>query len=189
MKPIASKRVGRLEVKSAHSIEVLAEAQRKMKIAAREQWRKDNCESKGWQMFLSLYGPDSDYYKFDPDPEDPQACEETVAQIAYSEQFRDILKHYEGDIVNYGPMKGPCLGAFAFAIELFYGALDSSTLIERYLFQYGGDIPSFTPLIDLAKMKIEESGLEWMQISYRDEMQQSLEESLFGEFLSENFMM
>lgn len=189
MKLPASKRVGRLEVKSAGSIEALAEAQRKMKIAAREQWRQDNNESKGWQLFLFLYGPDSDYYKFDPDPEDQQACEEKVAQIAYSEQFRDVLKHYEGDTVNYGPMKGPCLGAFAFAIELFYGALDSSALLCAYLRQYGGDLPAYTSLIDLAKMKIEESGLEWMQISYSDEMQQSLEESLFGEFLSENFMM
>jgi hypothetical protein len=189
MKLTASKRVSRLEVKSAGSIEALAEAQRKMKIAAREKWRQDNHGSQGWQLFLSLYGPDSDYYKFDPDPEDPRTCEETVAQIAYSEQFRDILKHYEGDTVNYGPMKGPYLGAFAFAIELFYGTLDSSTLLETFLHQYGGDLPAYTPLIDLAKMKIEESGLEWMQISYSDEMQQSLEESLFGEFLSENFMM
>jgi hypothetical protein len=44
-------------------------------------------------------------------------------------------------------------------------------------------------LIDLAKTKTEESGLEWMQITYSDEMQRSLEESLFGESLSENFMM
>ncbi len=180
------KQIDRLEVKSARSIEALAEAQR---IAAREQWRQDNHESKGWQMFLSLYGPDSDYYTFDPDPEDLQACAEKVAQISYSKQFGDVLKYYNGDIVNYGPMKGLCFGAFAFAIELFYDALDKSTLLETYLFQYGDDLPCNTPLIDLAKAKIAESGLEWMQICSCDEMQQSLEESLFGEFLSENFMM
>ena len=109
-------------------------------------------------MFLSLYGPDSDYYKFDPDPEDIQACVETVAQIGYSEMFREILKYYDGDIVNYGPMKGPCLGAFAFAIELFYGALDHSTLLETYLRQYGSDLPCNTSLIDLAKLKIRRAG-------------------------------
>ena len=141
-------------------------------------------------MFLSLYGPDSDYYKFDPDPEDIQACR--------TKRFLPnwILRDVQGDSKvlrrRYRELwsheRSP-LGAFAFAIELFYGALDHSTLLETYLRQYGSDLPCNTSLIDLAKMKIEESGLEWMQIAYSHEMQRSLEESLFGEFLSANFMM
>ena len=44
-------------------------------------------------------------------------------------------------------------------------------------------------LYRLAMKKIDESGLEWLQISYSDEGQRQLEEQVFGEYLSELFML
>jgi len=186
MKLTASKRVSRVEIKSAGALQTLAEEQRKKKIEAREQWRKDNHERIRWQMFLSLYGPDSDWCTFDPDPEDHDSCVEKVAEIAYSAQFRDVLKHYNDHLVDYSHMRG-CEGAFAFAIELFYEGMADADLLKKALCHYGAELPSNTPYIELAKKKIAEHGLEWMQIAYSDEMQQIIEEQAIGSWISKDF--
>src|SRR5512138_994366 len=149
MRLTASKRMSRIEVKSADAIGALAEEERRKRIEAREQWRKDNHDVIRWKMFLDLWGPDSNWYTFDPDPENPKSGAEYIAQIAYSEQFRDVLKHYDGCIVDYSHMKG-CNGAFAYAIEAFYSSIGDYDLLTDYLSLYGDDLPANTPHIDLA---------------------------------------
>lgn len=175
-----SKRVSKLEIKSADAIKAMAEVEKLKRIAAREQWRKDNYQLMRWRMFMSLYGPDSDWYKCpDPEPE----------ELAYAEAFREILKHYTDEqYVNYEPMTTAEKG-FAFVVEQFFKDLGDDDLLYSYLWQYGSDLPSNTPLDTLAKLKIEADGLEWLQICYNDEQQEALEGELFEDCLSENFML
>lgn len=183
MKLTASKRIGRLEVKSAPSIGALAEVQRRKKIEAREEWRKTNHEGNRWSMFLALWGPDSDWcYVIDA-----LESSEQRASLAYRDLIRRTLAKYDGNKVNYDAMT-PDEGALATIVEEFYAHISNHTLLTTYLSFYGSDLPCNTPYIDLAIKKIDECGLEWLQIAYNDELQKQLEERVFGEDLSDNFM-
>lgn len=184
MKPTASKRIGRIEVKSADAIQALAEEERRKKAEALNEWRKENHDRLRWQMFLAIYGPESDWFRT-PDGGDPI---DIVAETAYAAKFKQMLaKYYDGHLVDFGRVKGLEDGAFCEAIELFYGAINDSVLLECFLLNLNvGDGPD--DLLRLAREKITKDGLEWLQICYSTEGQQSLEESFFGEFLSEDFV-
>lgn len=155
----------------------------KMKAESIEEWRKQNYERIRWEMFLELWGPDSDWYSVGENP----ASVEDHACAAYKDLFTRALSKYKGHIVDFDPMTGE-ERAFAFAIEEFFASLSDRGLLSDCLGNYGSDLPSATLDIDLAKMRIEKEGLEWLQITWSKEQQKALEKLVFGEFISENFV-
>lgn len=92
MKNTASKRMSRLEVKSARGIEALAEEERRKKADALEEWRQQNCARIAWDLFALIEGPKLGH----PDNYKKEDGEEDVfvdSHLAYFAMLDRILKH------------------------------------------------------------------------------------------------
>jgi hypothetical protein len=96
---IPSKRIGRLEVKSADAIQEMAEAERAKKAAALEEWRDENCQRIAWDLFLLLQGPKlwhPDDLKEDLDDDSPFAEDNKLflkSHLAYFAMIERVLKY------------------------------------------------------------------------------------------------
>ena len=181
MKLTATKRMGRVEIKSAGALQTLAEEQRKRKAEAREQWRIKNTERLRWEMFLRNHGPDSMY--MNQTPEDlvkyPDEAEEIEAAIACRKLCQPALKKYKGHIVDYKAMNDT-EKAFACLLEDFNTFIDTDFLfgedLDRWSDKLGLDEsrPPFDDLIAAIDDHVGNS--DWREIYRLQEAQDDMVE-------------
>jgi hypothetical protein len=171
------KRIGELEIQAEPS-------RRKMEREARIQWRKDNSQRLRWEMFLRVWGPDSDWYGT-PGEDEPDEIR------AYRSMLKRVLKHYNGQpdlfeesAFDYDKMRHD-EKAFAYVFNGRFIDIEDHKLMDCDIHNQCGrlginDNPHVNPLSELIKViDTDMGGSDWRQICYTEEQQQELDES-FG---------
>jgi hypothetical protein len=136
-----SKRIGRLEIKNTDAIQNMAEAERKKKAAALEEWRDKNCQRIAWDLFILLQGPKLEHpddYKEDDNEEDDSPFAEdnklfVKSHLAYFAMIERVLKYgfEEVDEIYKLRKSGMTAEEMAFAVCL-------ENLFDRYDTEDGG---------------------------------------------------
>jgi len=186
MKLTASKRMDRLEVKSAHSIEALAEDQRNKKAAALEEWRQQNCTRIAWDLFALIEGPKLEH----PDNYvKEEGEEEDVFVDSYLAYFAMIDRVLKFGLDEEGFLKRSKMSteerAFAVCFDHLFNRTDTDDgwLLNKGIFDQnialGNGLALHNGEITVAEAVqcIDEhrGGPEWRQICDSNEAQEALD--------------
>lgn len=180
-----SKRMDKIEVNSAHSIEALATEERRKKSEALEEWRQQNCARITWDLFILIEGP-----KLDPDEYEKVDGEESVYTDSHLEFFAmlDRVQKYVPDVDGFIDMSAmsPDERAFAVCLSRLYdnadlckllniGILSQARALGLGLALYKGEIS-----VAEAVQRIDNhrGGPEWRQICYTNVEQEEIDSRL-----------
>lgn len=187
MKLTASKRISRLEVKSANAIDRMAEDQRVKKAEALEEWRHKNCSRIAWDLFALLEGPKlehpNNYVKKDGEEEDVFVD----SHLAYFAMLDRVLKHglNEEGYLDMSKMSTE-ERAFAVCLERLFMRTDTEDgwLLEKAITDQAIALGIGVALLSEHKLSIAEAvkqidehrdGPEWRQICDSNEGQAELD--------------
>jgi hypothetical protein len=183
----ASKRMSRIEVKSADAIDALAEEERRKKAEVLEKWREKNCVRLSWDLFALLEGPKlehpGNYKKEEGDDEESNAFVDS--HLAYFDMIERVLKHGidEDGFINVVGMSKEEM-AFAVCLEgLFWrfeaddwllnrGIQDQAIALGIGLALHKGEI-SIADAV--AKIDEHRGGPEWRQICATNAEQEEMD--------------
>ncbi len=186
MRPTA--KVSKLEVKNADAIQAMAEAERRKKARALEEWRQKNYARIAWDLFALLEGPKlehpNNYIK-----EEGVEDEFVDSHLAYFAMLDRVLKYglNEEGFLDQSKMSTE-ERAFAVCLERLYGRTDTddgwllNKAITDQSIALGLGLAFYKGEISIAEVvqRIDEhrGGPEWRQICDSNEAQSELDANL-----------